>query len=282
MARYRVIDKATAVRRRAILNHQEAVAAQADGRPYAALELMQKAHKRLPSLAPIAVHAAELAGKLDKPRLARKILETSWRGEPHPELIRAFAGLEGQSSPAERLKQAERLRQLHPEHVASDLSLAEEAIVAKDWATARSALDRALKKDPTARAYRMLAEVEQAEGEGEKTRMYLAKAVDAPPDPAWLCQGTGEVRAVWSAFGPDGRFDSLRWGKPSKIVPMLGEERALLIPPSAPTRSEAKPATTTAAPAGAARTAAVVRVEPAAKPAPDAKRNKGAGKVDAA
>ncbi len=288
MARYRVIDKPTAARRRAILNHQEAVAARADGRPYAALELMRKAHKQLPSLAPIAVHAAELAGELNKPRLARKILETSWRGEPHPELTRAFTRLEGQASPADRLKRAERLRQLHPEHVVSDLSLAEEAIVAKQWSTARAALDRALKKDPTASAYRMLAEVEQAEGEGEKARMDLAKAVDAPPDPAWLCQSTGEARAVWSAFGPDGRFDSLRWGKPTKIVPMLGHERALVIPPPAPAKGEARPpaSATVAAggPPGAARTAEVVRVEPkpAAKTEPGSDRSKSAGKVDAA
>ena len=59
----------------------------------------------------------------------------------------------------------------------------------------------------------MLAEVEQAEGDGEKARMCLAKAVDAPPDAAWLCQSTGEVRARWSAFGPDGRFDSLQLGQ---------------------------------------------------------------------
>jgi uncharacterized membrane-anchored protein len=147
---------------------------------------------------------------------------------------------------------------------------------------------RALKKDPTARAYRMLAEVEQAEGKGEEARTCLAKAVDAPPDPAWLCQSTGEVRAAWSAFGPDGRFDSLRWGKPSKIVPMLGQERALVIPPPAPAKSEAKPpvpATTVAAggPSGAARTAEVVRVDPKpARTGSGADRSKDTSKVDAA
>ena len=58
------------------------------------------------------------------------------------------------------------------------------------------------------------------------------------PIAAWLCQSTGEVRARWSAFGPDGRFDSLRWGKPPKIVPMLGDERALVIPPPPAARAE--------------------------------------------
>lgn len=280
MARHRVIDKATATRRRAILLHQEAAATRAKGRPEAALEMMRKAHKQLPSLAPIAVHAAELAAELNKPRPARKMLEASWRQQPHPEIARAYAGLDGKEQPADRLKQVERLRQLNPDHVASDLALAEHALAAQQWPTARTALERAIRKDPSASAWRMLAEVEQAEGDGEKARMCLAKAVEAPPDAAWLCRSTGEVRARWSAFGPDGRFDSLHWGKPPKIVPMLGEERALIIPPPAATPEPA------AGPAGPspARDAArgqVVRVDPkAAKP--EAKAAAREAKVDAA
>jgi HemY protein len=295
MARHRVIDKATATRRRAILYHQEAAAIRAKGRPYAALEMMQRAHKRLPSLAPIAVQAAGLAAELNKPRQARKMLEASWRQEPHPEIARAYAGLDGKG-PADRLKQVERLHQLYPEHVASDLALAEHALAARQWSTARTALERVIRKDPTASAWRMLAEVEQAEGDGEKARMALARAVDAPPDPAWLCQSTGEVRARWSAFGPDGRFDSLQWGRPPKIVPMLGDERALIIPPPPAAKAEppgsrpptdAKPAPAAATPAPATPPAAreasrgqVVRVDPkGSRPEPSRAQ---AGKVDAA
>jgi HemY protein len=293
MARRRVIDKATATRRRAILLHQEAAATRAKGRPYAALEMMQRAHKRLPSLAPIAVHAAGLAAELNKPRQARKMLEASWRQEPHPEIARAYAGLDGKEQPADRLKQVERLHQLNPDYVAGDLALAEHALAAQQWPTARAALERVIKKDPTASAWRMLAEVEQAEGDGEKARMCLAKAVDAPPDSAWLCQSTGEPRARWSAFGPDGRFDSLYWGKPPKIVPMLGEERALIIPPQAGKQAPPPPGARPAPPAPAppARDASrgqVVRVDPkgAARPEPgtaDAARSEPkVGRVDAA
>jgi HemY protein len=183
--------------------------------------------------------------------------------------------------------------------VASDLALAEHALAARQWPTARAALERVIKKDPSSSAWRMLAEVEQADGDGEKTRMCLAQAVDAPPDAAWLCQSTGEVRARWSAFGPDGRFDSLHWGKPPKIVPMLGDERALVIPPP-PTRTPAAraepPAATTPVtptpPPPARETPAretrgqVVRVDPkgAATPQPGkAEPSRAqAGKVDAA
>jgi HemY protein len=174
------------------------------------------------------------------------------------------------------------------------MGLAEHALAAQQWPTARAALERVLKTDPTASAYRMLAEVEQAQGDGEKARMYLAKAVDAPPDPAWLCQSTGEARARWSAFGPDGRFDSLQWGKPPKIVPMLGDERALVIPPparpepSSGTRSpEPKPATTASAPAASPAPASasrgqVVRVDRKSKAEPARAEQARPGKVDAA
>jgi uncharacterized membrane-anchored protein len=80
--------------------------------------------------------------------------------------------------------------------------------------------------------------VAQAEGDGERSREWLAQAVDAPPDRAWLCEATGEPRASWSAFGPDGRFDSLRWGAPRKIVPLVGDEVAELIPPARARGSE--------------------------------------------
>jgi HemY protein len=291
MSRHRVIDKATATRRRAILLSQQAATIRAKGRPYAALEMLQKAHKRLPSLAPIAVQAAGLAAELNKPRQARKMLEASWRQEPHPDIARAYAGLEGNAQPADRLKQVERLHQLHPEHVAADLALAEHALAARQWPTARAALERAIKKDPTASAWRMLAEVEQAEGDGEKARMCLAKAVEAPADAAWLCPSTGEVRARWSAFGPDGRFDSLHWGKPPKIVPMLGDERALVIPPPPPTRPAPTPPAATApvtpppTPPPPAREprGQVVRVEPKSKAEPPKESAKPqASKVDAA
>jgi HemY protein len=236
MARHKLIDRPTATRRRAILYHQLAVARRQEGRPYEALSLARKSHKLLPSLAPLAVQAAELAEQTNQPRVVRKVLEGAWRAQPHPALAQAYLAQAAGKPLAERLKLAERLHQLEPDHLESDLMLAEQAIAAKQWQTARSTLERARKRAPTASVYRLLAEVEQAEGQGEKARAWLAKAVDAPPDPAWLCPTTGEARAAWSPFGPDGRFDSLRWGSPPKIVPLLRSDAdaQLIPPPTAP------------------------------------------------
>jgi HemY protein len=232
MARHKLIDRPTATRWRALIYHQRAAAQRAAGRPYEALYLARKAHKLQPDFAPIAVQASALAEQSNQPRVARKALEGAWKAKPHPALAKAYLGLAGNSSASERLKVVQRLHELQPKHLESELALAEQAIAAKAWPAAREALERARKMNPTASVYRLLAEVAQAEGDGERARAYLAQAVDAAPDHAWLCETTGQVRANWSAFGPDGRFDSLRWGAPPKIVPLIGDERAELIPPS--------------------------------------------------
>jgi HemY protein len=231
MARRKLIDRPTATRWRALLYHEQAAAQRAAGRPYDALHLARRAHKLQPDFAPIAVQASALAEQANQPRLARKVLERAWRTRPHPALAKAYVGLAGQSSASERLKLVERLHLLEPNQLESELALAEQAIAAKAWPTARAALERARRLGPTAKVYRLLAEVAQAEGDGDQARAWLAQAVDAAPDHAWLCESTGQVRAHWSAFGPDGRFDSLRWGAPPKIVPLLGDEVAELIPP---------------------------------------------------
>jgi HemY protein len=248
MARHKLIDRATATRRRAILLHQQATAQQTAGRPYEALRLAQKAHKLQPDLAPLALQASALAEQTNQPRVARKVVEAAWKERPHPALATAYLKLDGATPPDERLKAMERLYQLQPQQLESELALAEEAIAARAWPAARAALERARKLGPTAKVYRLLAEVAQAEGDAEAVRTFLAQAVDAPPDPAWVCETTGEVRTEWSAFGPDGRFDSLRWGVPRKIVPLLGDEVAELIPPR-PRGTEVVPVTPPAAPA---------------------------------
>jgi hypothetical protein len=65
------------------------------------------------------------------------------------------------------------------------------------------------------------------------------------------------VRAPWSAFGPDGRFDSLRWGAPPKIVPLIGDEVAELIPPPRERAPETHTEVSTAASATPVREAKV-------------------------
>ncbi len=244
MARQKLIDADTAHRHRAILLHLQSEKKDEEGRHQEAFENAKKAHKLLPGLAPIAVNAAKLAIKTDRHRAARKMLETSWKAAPHPALARALASQNTDQSPTERYKTIERLHQLNSSSLEGEMALAEQAVAAEQWPAAREALERAAKLGPTASVFRMFADVERATGaDADKIQGWLAKAVDAPSDPTWLCKATGETRARWSAFGPDGKFDSLRWGSPPTIVPMLNADAPaeLILPDTTrnmPARSE--------------------------------------------
>lgn len=225
MARQKLLDAPKANRQRAILLHLLATEKGEEGRFQEAFDLAKKAHKLLPGLAPIAVKASELAEKVDRARIAKKILETSWKAQPHPSLARALTALSADQSPADRFKMFQRLHQLNPESLEGEIALADQAIGAEQWPAAREALERAVSLGPTASVYRMLADIERAtDGSAEKIQSWLAKAVDAPSDPAWLCRSTGEAQATWAPFGPDGKFDSLSWGSPRTIVPLMHED----------------------------------------------------------
>jgi HemY protein len=296
MARYKVVPGPQATRYRAILLHLQARDKRAENRPYEAFDLALKAHKLVHGLAPLAIQASELAAQLDKHRQARKIIETAWKAQPHPDLAQTLAALTRDPSPAARVRMLERLQQLHPDSLEGELALAEQAMAATQWPAARDALKRALKLGPTASVFRLLAELERAtDGDPEQVRLYLAKAVEAPPDPAWLCRATGEAVAEWAPFGPDGKFDSLRWGAPPKIVPLLREHAPaeLILPNSArapfsrsadefaiaPVRPDGgAPAATAASPPAAA----VAAEDPAPPTPPGPARPPGAKTVDAA
>ena len=225
MARQKLIDAETATRHRAILHHLQAEKKDEEGRVQEAFDNAKKAHKLLPGLAPIAVNAARLAVKTDRQRAARKLLETSWKAQPHPALARALAAQNTDQSPTDRYRMFERLHQLNPSSLEGEMALAEQAVAAEQWPAAREALERAVKLGATASVYRLFADVERATGgEAGKIQGWLAKAVDAPSDPTWICKATGETQPRWSAFGPDGKFDSLRWGSPPTIVPMLNAD----------------------------------------------------------
>ena len=244
MARQKLIDAETSNRHRAILLHLQAEKKSDEGRFQEAFDNAKKAHKLLPALAPIAANTAKLAVKTERHRQARKILETSWKVQPHPALARALAALNPGQSPTDRYHSFQRLHQLNASSLEGELALAEQAVAAGQWPAAREALERAVKLGPTASVFRMLADVERATGgDADKIQGWLAKAVDAPSDPTWICRATGETRASWSAFGPDGKFDSLRWGSPPTIVPMLNADAPaeLILPDSTrnvPTRTE--------------------------------------------
>lgn len=231
MYRAGLIDKPERVRRRAILEHMAAAQLRERGDLSGALKLARKAARLAPGFAPAAVQAAELARETEQHRRARKLLEQAWYVQPHPALARAYGELLPGESASTRLERFKRLWDLQPSDAETQLVFAELCLQAGRFDEARRYLDKASESRPTARVYRMHAEVERAAG-GDAGRIneWLRLAMEAEADPAWVCEVTGVVLPSWSVFGPGGDFDSVRWTTPPRIATMLpGDSPRVLI-----------------------------------------------------
>ena len=115
----------------------------------------------------------------------------------------------------------ERLVKLAPEHVESRLALARAAMAAKLWGTARGQLVAATtaESEPPARAWRLLAELEQLEHRDDgAARRALDHAATARLDEAWTCRACNARTAEWSPIcGSCDAFDSLDWASPTPV-----------------------------------------------------------------
>lgn len=233
MQAQKLLDEAEARRKRGILHHLVALRLRQQDRNADALAQARKAVKACPGFAPGAVLAAELAMGQGRRRLALSILEECWRVEPHPDVGHAYAQLDPTETPAQRLQRVDaRLAPLHRDHVETLALQAELAIQAHQYDVARSRLEAALTGEHSARIYRLLAELERtAHGNNAKAQEWLAKAVDAQPDKAWICEDTGEMLPAWQPFGTTGRFDAVRWATPPRVATLVGAQQTSYIVP---------------------------------------------------
>jgi HemY protein len=217
-----LIDKIAAKRQRAVLLTGKAMAKEAENPDYA-LKLSKEAHKLAKDLVPAATTFARVSTRLGDPKTATKIIEAAWKTEPHPELAEAYAAITSGASVQERLERAKKLASYKPEHPESKLALAIAAIDATEWQEARDALESILTTNPTERAYLLMADIEEGQ-HGDKGRMrdWLARAVRAPADPAWVAGNY--VSDEWLPVSPtDGEIDAFEWKVP---VQQLGNDTA--------------------------------------------------------
>jgi HemY protein len=252
MQSQKILDEQQARQRRGMLHHLIAVRLRNEDRADEALAQARKAVKAAPGFAPAAVLGAELAMQLGRRRLALQMLEDSWRAAPHPDTGHAYAQLDPTESPAQRLQRIDtRLAPLNRDHPETLLLQAETAMQAQQWEVARSRLDAAMANGQTARACRLFAELERhANGDTAKSQEWLARAADAAPDQAWICDDTGEILPAWQPFAPSGRFDAVHWGTPPRVATLMGAERTTYILP--PEGSESTPVDVTPTPAARA------------------------------
>jgi HemY protein len=211
--RQHLVEKAPARRRRAVLLTARAQALE-DSAPEKALELALEAHQLARNLEPAAAIAGRiLASRGQTPKAARVLLRT-WRQAPHPDLAVAYAYARPGDSPRDRLDRVRHLARLTPNHPEALIAVATGAIEARAWDAAREALKPLLDGRLTVRVCALMARIEGEQyGDAGRVREWLARAVGAARDPAWIADGVAYER--WSPVSPTtGQLDALRWSVP--------------------------------------------------------------------
>ena len=235
------VDKSEAVRKRAVLLTAEAMA-ELQANPDKAAKLAREAHRLADDLVPAAATAAAALVRGNDLRRAAKVLETTWKKTPHPDLAEAYVHLRGGDSVRDRLKRARKLQSMQPDDPEARLAVAEAAIAATDWKAAREEIAPVLATRPTQRACLIMADIEEGE-HGDKGRMrdWLSRAVRAPRDPVWMADGMTSER--WLPISPaSGRLDAFEWKAPSGLLeaPPAGFEVSQTAPDDADGIAEAE------------------------------------------
>lgn len=220
-------------RRDAVLALAHARDAMAEGKIAEATRDATEANRMAPGLIPAAVMSARLAIAEGNKKQATKILKTAWATEPHPDLAAAFAAIEPNESPAERLKRFRPLLAKPAGHPETRMLEAELQITAEDFPAARRALGDLAEVGVTSRSATIMAAIERGEGSPDRVvRGWLARAVTAPRGHQWVCGNCGHVHADWRPVCAQCEsFDTLSWQEirqseaalagPAQMLPLI-------------------------------------------------------------
>jgi HemY protein len=179
------------------------------------------------------------------------------------------------------VKRVKYLASLTPDDVEGPIAVANAAIEAHEWDEAREALAPYLDGRPPARICTLMARIEAGEqGDKGREREWLARAVRAPRDRAWIADGYVSDR--WLPVSPvTGAVDGFEWKAPVDAIgrgddtllidePIVPEPAPSLALPRASEVVEVRPATETdaqASPKAPPAAALPSSAEPRPKPA---------------
>lgn len=230
------IEPDVAVRRRAVLLTAEARDAEASD-PDKALALASEALRLAPSLVPPAEIAGRILASKGESRQASRLVSRTWKLSPHPDLALVYAYAKPGESPRERVRRAKHLAGLAPGDIEGPIAIANAAIEAHEWQEARNALQPYLEGRPPARICTLMARIEAGElGDKGREREWLARAVRAPRDRAWIADGYTSDR--WLPVSPvTGAVDAFEWKAPVDAIgrgdeTLLIEERPIPLQPA--------------------------------------------------
>lgn len=208
-----VLTRAEANRLRAVLMTAQAMDLM-ESAPDESLRLARAALKLEAGFTPAALIAGRrLADRGDFGK-ASKVLETSFKVLPHPEIAEAYVDVRRGDSALDRLKRAKVLLRQSPGAREARFIVARTALDAREFTTAREQLEALVVEKPTARACLLMAELEDREhSRSGPAREWLARASRAPRDPVWVADG--HVSERWAPVSPlTGQIDAYRWREP--------------------------------------------------------------------
>ena len=185
----------------------------AGGNKLAALAHARSAIRLLPHFVPAILFAATAMNANGQKDKAVKLLLSAWKKSPHPEIAILLQNIVANESKEKQLKTMRSIVAAAPKDVESALAFARTAILHKEWELARKSLKAALAKEESARACKLMADLEQGEfSDFDAAGRWMTKAAAAAPDSAWTCRACGHVADTWDAHCPScGTFDSLEW-----------------------------------------------------------------------
>jgi HemY protein len=225
----RSLDKESYRRQRAVMLTARARAVEETDRDSAKAFALEAA-KLAPTLVPAAALAGRMLAEGGELRRATRVLNKAWQANPHPDLAQVFSDLRFGDRARDRLKRIEALAKKVPGHVEGALALARAAIDAQEFAKARAALAAYLGA-PTKRVALLMAELERAAANDEgRAREWIARALNAAPDPAWTADG--HVSDRWLPASPSGRLDAFEWRVP--LTGIVGATPAIELDAPAP------------------------------------------------
>jgi HemY protein len=203
-------------RREAVLALSQAEGVLDDDNDLAAREAAIEANRLSPDLIPAAVMAAHSYIEQDKKRYAIRVLKKAWDAQPHPELAAAYAAIEPGETPEQRIKRFAKLTKSSAEHPETKMLNAELFIAAEDFPSARRALGDLIETAPDARSLTIMAAIERGEGGSDAVvKGWLARALNAPRGPQWVCDACNHIHAEWVPICTNcASFDTLSWKSP--------------------------------------------------------------------